>query len=174
MPNPAILAATRQIAASVAQHQKAADALVAAEAARHRVVERIAALDASRADIIARRQRGEVLPDDGPSLALIGADREALAAMLPDADGVVNAARAPVQVAGNALAAAQQGLQQTEDEAAELALTAHAAKLDALLLDTVTHLGAVHGRLGRQRSTWCPSRPLSDALRRLQLVNGEI
>jgi hypothetical protein len=174
MPNPAIVAAARQIAAAAAQHDKAADGLACARAARARIADRIAALDASRGEIIARRQRGEVLPDDGGQLALISADREALAAMIPDADGVVASALMPAQAAENAVAMARQGLQQAEDEAAEAALAAHAAKLDALLLATVEHLSGLNSRLRRVRPAWGPSRLLSEALRRLQLANGEI
>jgi len=174
MSNPVIVAAARQIAAAAAQHEKAADGLACARAARARIADRIAVLDASRGEIIARRQRGEVLPDDGGQLALISADREALAAMVFDADGVVASALAPVQAAENAVAMARQGLRQVEDEAAEGALVAHAAVLDGLLLETVGRLADVNGRLRRPRPAWGPSRPLGEALRRLQLARGEI
>jgi hypothetical protein len=174
MPNPLIVAAARQIATAVAEHEKAAAALDCALAARARIADRIAALDSTRAGIIGRRQRGEVLPDDGPSLCLIDADTQGLAAMTADADALVSDARGPVQAADQAIAAARQGLQQAEDEAAEVALVAHAAKLDALLLATVERLGGLNSRLRRVRPAWCPSRPLTEALRRLQLANGEI
>jgi hypothetical protein len=174
MPNPVIVATARQIAAAVAQHEKAAVAFEGARAARQRIVDRLGALDAKRAEIIARRQRGEVEPNDGGELALISADQEGLTAMLPDATAIVTAARAPVQAADQAIAAARQGLQQAEDEAAETALAAHAARLDALLLATVEQLGSVHGRLHRTQPAWGPSRTLSEALRRLQLQRGEI
>lgn len=95
MPHPSITAAARQIAAAVAEHEKSSAALDCALAARARIADRIAALDASRAEIIVRRQRGEVLPDDGGALALNAADREGLAAMTADADTMVSAARGP-------------------------------------------------------------------------------
>jgi hypothetical protein len=174
MPDPSILAATRQIAAAVARHETAAAALENARAARARIVERVAALDAGRSEIIGRRQRGQIQPDDAGALALNAADREGLAAMMSDAAAVVDAARAPVEAAGNALTVARQGLQQAEDEVAEVALAAHAAVLDGLLLETVGRLADVHSRLLRPRPTWGPSRGLSEGLRRLQLQRGEI
>jgi hypothetical protein len=174
MSNPAILAAARQIAAAAAEHEKASVALEGAHTARQRIVDRLTALDVKRGEIVARRGRGDLLPDDGGQLALIGADREALAAMIPDADGVVASARAPALAAEQAIAVARQVLEQAQDEAAEVALAEHAAKLDALLLTTVTELGGLNSRLRRVRPAWGPSRPLSEALRRLQLQNGEI
>jgi hypothetical protein len=131
MPNAVIVAAARHIAAAVAEHEKAAGALENAQAARQRIIDRLAALDSKRTEIVTRRQGGNTHPDDAGQLALIAADKEGLVAMLPDADAVVASALAPVQAAASAVAMARQALQQTEDELAEKALAEHAATLDA-------------------------------------------
>jgi chromosome segregation ATPase len=147
--------------------------LAAATAEHDKITERVAALDAKRAEIIARRQRGETQRDDGAQLELITADRQGLSSILDEAEAAVNAARGPFQKARQALSEAQRGLQIAEDTAALAQLVEHAGRLDALMLATVGQIAETQGRLGHTgRPVWAPSKDLYLGLRKLTSAVG--
>jgi chromosome segregation ATPase len=153
--------------------QRASAELAAANAQYDQIAERVAALDATRAEIIARRQRGNLQPDDGAQLELAAADREGLSGILAEAEAVVTAARGPGQEARQALSEAQRGLQIAEDTAAMGRLVEHAGRLDALMLATTGQIAEVQARLGHTgRPAWAPSAELYRELRKLTAAVG--
>jgi hypothetical protein len=172
MIHPDISAAAQQVAAAVAQHQRAAEGLAQADASRAQVAERLAEFDNQRAAIIARHRAGNGHPDDPGRVALLDADRADLASMLADADGVVAAARVAVQEAGSALAMARAHFQCSEDELTEATLIEHIGRLDGLMTETLRQLGELGTRLGRGKAAWGPSAELWGGLRRIQAGRG--
>ena len=97
--NPAISAGARALAEAEHALQRASPALGSAETYLATICDRIAELGTQRADIAARRSRGDHEPDDAGRLALIAVDIEGLEGMAPDADGRIAAARRPVEAA---------------------------------------------------------------------------
>lgn len=169
-----IQAAAQALAAAQANQKKAAEDVAAADAARRQVTDRLEALEAERSAIIAKRRGGESDADDGPRLALIGADLEGLRGMLPDADRVLAAAQVPANDAAQAVQTAQYSLRQLEMELSEEALVEHARKLDGLLQDTLAQLRELHAPLGRGKPVWAPSRELWSEMRRLAAAAGRL
>lgn len=172
--NPAIQAAALQLAQAEAWGERTAEPLAAANEKYERIQARIADLDRQRADLIARRQRGEQHPDDAANMTLIDADREGLAVLLNEAGAAVVAARRPHEDAKREVEAARHQLQRTEDEATEKALTDHLHRLDTLMLEALQQLLETNRRIGTTRPTWGPSRPLRDELRRIQAALGTL
>ncbi len=171
--SPALLAAAHAVAAAECRRETAAAALAGAEARAAHVRGRTAALEREREAIIARRQRGQQAPDDGPRLALIAADLDGLAALQRDADAAVEAARRPAEDAARILATARHVLRQAEDDAARAALLDYAGRLDGLLLEAIAQLDALRERQPhRGIPAWGPSPPLWEALRRLRFQRG--
>ncbi len=171
--NAALVVAAHALAAAERRRKEAAAALTEVEARAERIRGRTAALECERAAIIARRQRGQQEPDDGPRLALIAADLDGLAALQRDADAAVEAARRPAEDAARILATAHHVLRQEEDAAARAGLVAYAGRLDGLLLEAIAQLDALRERQPhRGIPAWGPSPPLWEALRRLRFQRG--
>lgn len=168
----AIEAAAEHLAQARAEEVRAAEAVAAATRACDNIRQRIAALEAERASITARRAAGEHDAEDGARLALIAADIEGLRALLADAENQLAEVRQPAEQAHKAAAAASAMLADTEKAAAIELLIAHANHLDALLLETVQQLGELTGNSGRP--AWGASQPLFTMLRRLAAGRGEL
>ncbi|UKJ74243.1 hypothetical protein [Azospirillum brasilense] len=170
--NSAIHAVALQLAQTEAWVERTAEPLAAANKKYERIQIRMADLDRQRADLIARRQRGEQHPDDAANMTLIDADREGLAALLEEASAAVAAARKLHEDAKRAVDVARHQLQRTENEGVEESLIEHASKLDELLLATVKQLDEVRKRLGGGRPTWSPSNAIMNEFNRLRLQRG--
>ena len=166
----AITDAAHGLAAAIANAEKTDAALLAAVADLDRVIRRKQSLEADRAAIVARRQRGDHQHDDGANLALIAADLEGLHSMIADAEAGVANVRGPDSEARTAVTTARFYLQAAEDEAAEALLIEHARRLEALLMETINNLDAINQRRGGRMPKWS-SRRLFEQTRRL-LVNG--
>ena len=172
--NPAITAQARAVAEAEQALQRASPALSSAETYLATIRDRIAELGTQRADIAARRSRGDHEPDDAGRLALIAVDIEGLEGMVPDADGRIAAARRPVEAATHAVDHARAKLAQAEAAALEAALIEHARHLDMLMVDTLTRLNQAEAQLSHHRPTWGPSANLIAALRRRQAALGTL
>jgi hypothetical protein len=173
----AVPAAIQAAAAAVADAEVAFELAAtehgsaASETAKLR--DRLADLEARRAEIVSRRQVGDCRADDGADLALIAADGEGLAALLAEAQAAETPLRQKADAATTALANARMLLQRAEDEAAEAQLIAHARRLDGLLLETISQLAEVGQRLGRPVPPWGASPELREKLRRIGLLRRE-
>lgn len=135
MDNLEILSETIEEADSAAG--AAATAVGVAQADHEKIQGRIAALTAERAGIVARRTAGDQRADDGPALALIGADIEGLQGLLPGAEAALADAKARKRHADAAVAGARGAYAAAEARRKLAALDAHAAELLRLLAETI-------------------------------------
>lgn len=164
-----LLRAGEQIAVAEQRLNAAKAALSAAEVERDAVAARIRKLDAVRAEIVARRQRGETRGDDGAVLELAAADREGLAAILAEREAAVAAAQAPAQTAQRALESARFTFVRLEAAMAEDALRERLEHLAGLMAQAIDELREERGKLGGGKLPWAPSRALMDRLVPLDL-----
>jgi hypothetical protein len=158
----AIAAAAERLAEAELAAERAAATHREAAADHDQIRAKITGLDDARRAIGARRAAGDQRAEDGTALALIAADHEALTAIQSEREATVAAARVAAEAAGRVLDAARFSLEREVDLAEERALTAHLARLDALLRETVVRTNEVARRLGRGRPTWTPSRETMD------------
>jgi hypothetical protein len=165
----AIAAAAEALATAEQQHAAAAAAVAAAETERDKVAGRIQALDAARAEIVMRRQAGDMRPDDGATLELHAADREGLVPLLAERNASVAAARSAAQHAKGQIDAARIAFTRLEAKRAETALCERAEQLGQLLSNTIDALRGERDRLGGGQLAWTPSRALMDRLVPLDL-----
>ena len=177
MPNPNASPAINAYAAALAsverEYRTATNLLVTAETHRQLIDERLAALAAQRAKIIARRAAGRIEPDDAGELALIASDSEARKAMKSDADAGVAAALLPALAGQHAIDHARGRQAHSEAAATEPALVAHAGESESRLLETIAWLAQDGAARSRRRPEWDPSPILSEALRDLQVRLGK-
>ncbi len=159
------------LAQAQAKAAKVAEALSAAEGAKKIVQDRIAALEAERAQIIADRKEGADDYSHGPRLAVIAADLEGLREILAEVEAAIGPVKAEADAASAAVAQAQHLLERAEEDALLARLVDHAKVLDRLLHDTVTRINRIAQRRS-MRDPWAPSRALANELRKLDLRNG--
>lgn len=170
----AIEAAAQAVAHALTAAARAGAAFDEASDQHQKIADRIHALDAERAGIVARRAAGDHRPDDGARLALIEADKQGLAGLQSEAMAAVHAARGPAEAAKRAVAGARMMFDREEAERAETALINHAGRLDELLLATVRQITEVGQRTGRAMPAWGPSAALAKELRKLQARRGTL
>jgi hypothetical protein len=154
--------------------QRVAEAELAAQegTAKHREIEnelaqirvRIAAFEAKRHEIGARRAQGELRDSDGADLALLATDAEALSEILARREANAAAARTQAEQAVRNLQQARHALQRVEDEITEQLLVEHAEELGSTLSRCIDEMRAVRNRLGGGRLGWVPSRKLAGDL----------
>lgn len=161
-----IAGAAHSVATAQQQLETASAKLASASDEYERVEQRIVALNVSRDGIISRRVGGDQRSGDAAELALVDADRQALAPILAEAQAAMNAARGPVQQAKRAVDLAKQNLQIVEDRQAMAKLLDHATQLGDLLFETIKRIDDLHPRVGGGRLPWAPSRELYQALYR--------
>ncbi|WP_158933015.1 hypothetical protein [Acidisphaera sp. S103] len=153
--------------ATAQQQLESASAKLASAGEQYELVERrVVALNVKRDNIVSRRVGGDQRPSDAAELALIDADREALAPILAESQEEMAAARGPVQAAKRAVDLSKQNLQLVEDRLAMAALLEHAAQLGDRLYATIKQLDDLHSRVGGGRLPWAPPRDLYQALHR--------
>jgi hypothetical protein len=153
--------------ASAQQHLENASAKLATAGVEYEQVEqRVVALNVKRDDIVSRRLGGDQRPGDAAELALVDADRQALAPILAEVQAAMDAARGPVQQARHAVEVSKQNLKLVEDRRAMAALLEHATQLGDLLSTTIKRLDDLHSRVGGGRLPWAPPRDLYQALHR--------
>ena len=170
---PAITAAAHAVATAQARHDAAAAALAEAEGAIAKISERIAALEQDRQAIAARRARGEHQADDGARLELARMDLEGLAGIAAEAEAEAADRRQRAEAAERILVAARGALTRAEDELTRAALTQHAARLDALMADTLQQAAAAAQRIGGAIG-YVPSPALATSFRRLLAAAGRL
>jgi hypothetical protein len=162
------LAGARQKATSTArsltQAQDIADELQA----------RVSALATERAGIIAAARGGAHDPTHALRIGVIDADLSDLKPMTEDANAGVAVAQAHDLEAHQAVVRAEQQMTMSVDAELEARLTAHASKLDALMLATLNELNAVGKRVGRSRPVFVPSPELASTLHRLHLIASQV
>ena len=174
MPNSIIAAAVEASLRAREAANRAAQVLADVQAAAAHLRGRSAALQAERTGIIQARKRGADEPDHGARLALIGADLDGLAEMQAEADAKVARAAAEAQEARHAAAVAEQAIQRATDAELLARLTAHATKLDGLLLETVRAINATQTSLSRHGVVWAPSLEMAYEIRKLDLMRGSL
>jgi hypothetical protein len=142
--------------------------LSAAAAGRDVTSQRIAALEADRASILAARRSGHY--DDeahGGRLAIITVDLDDLRTILAEADAQMNPLRDTADKARHRVAAAEQALAtEREDEILRLTIE-RANQLSALLLQAVKDIEAHKPRKVTSRNLWSPDQALAAAINQL-------
>jgi hypothetical protein len=164
--DPEIAGASHAVASAQQNLESVSAKLASASAAYDQVGLRVVALDVKRDDIIGRRLRGDQRPSDAVDLALVDADRQALAPILAEAQAAVSAARSPVQQAKRDLDLQKQNLQLVEGRIKLAALVDYATQLGDLLSETIKQIDDLNPRVGGGRSPWAPPRELYHALHR--------
>jgi hypothetical protein len=166
MVDPEIVGAAQSVA-TAQQNLENTSAKFASAGEEYSLVEkRVVALNDKRDNIVSRRLGGDQRPGDAADLALIDADRQALASILAEVQAAMDAARGPVQVAKRAVDLSKQNLQLVEERLAMAALLEHATQLGDLLSTTIKRLDDLHSRVGGGRLPWAPPRDLYQALHR--------
>jgi hypothetical protein len=135
---------------------------------------RVTALEGERSTIIANARGADPDPKNALRLCVREADLKDIAPMTDDANAGVAVAQAHDLEARQAVVRAEQQMAMAEAAELEARLTAHAAKLDALLLATLTELNAVGKRVGRARPVFMPSPELANTLQRLHLTATQV
>jgi hypothetical protein len=166
--------AARTLADAQARADKAHAAHKLAAGHEAKVRERIAALDAERAEIVSRRPRGDQRDGDAGRLAILAADIEGLGTIACEAAAETARLMEPAAAARNAVAAARVALTRIEATAVENQEIAHVRALEEELLATVARLAQHRAALGGGRPAWWPSADLRNAMQRLVLNAGSM
>jgi hypothetical protein len=169
----AIESASHQLAAAIAEHERANEALIAAQNGLETVEAQIAEKQAERAGIVQHRVRGDRHDNDGAMLALIEADLEGLGQILADATAAVNTVRGPAQEAQRRVGFARQQPARAEGQAKLEAFLEHAKRLDALLLETIGEISEASRVLDVRMPPWGASKALFEALNKLRIQRRE-
>ena len=169
MPDLAIEAAARALAAAELEAEAETALLRGAEARLGDLRSKMAAMVERRREIGERRSRGHKELDDAGELALIGADAEALAAIIAEHDGDVATAHSGAVRAIRLVDAARVGLTLCEARALEAAAQQAADDLQERLLLAVNTLRGARDVLGGGQIRWLPSADLMRVLTPLDL-----
>jgi hypothetical protein len=170
----AIRAAAHALAAARQKVSSTASALAVAQSVSDGLKTRVTALETERASIIAATGSGDNHPMHALRVGVIDADLQDLAPMTNDANAGVAVAQAHDLEARQAVGRAEQQMTMSEDAELAARLTAHAGKLDALMLATLNELNAVGKRVGRSRPVFVPSAELANTLHRLHLIANQV
>jgi hypothetical protein len=169
-----INAAANQLAVAIGEAERTGAVLTAAQERVDAIEQRIAAKQAERAHIVARRARGENLPGDAGELELIQVDTEGLRTLLADAEQQAGIVRGPAQEARRQVDFARHHLAQAEAEATEVGLIDHLRRLDQLMLESVNQLLEVGKQVGRPIPPWGPTPALAQALTKIRAARREL
>lgn len=145
-----------------------------AVAHRDRIVERIAALDEQRTEMVAALRAGGDKAELGATLLIVDADREDLSKIRHEADNAVNAVTPEVARANRAIVLAEQNFARAVDGEELGRLIDHAGQLDQLLLATLERIATLYKALGIPRPQFYPSDGLANIIQRLSLTKGMI
>jgi hypothetical protein len=163
MVSDAITDAALTLERAAADLADAVAVLQAATSQSDTVTARATALDAARAEIVARRAAGQPHDDDGAVLEMIRADVEGLAPLATAAGSALNEARTTHAAAVTARARAATALTKAEDTTLIDALKERAHELDGLMVDVLARLDAAERRM-HQQPMFCGSNALRTSL----------
>jgi chromosome segregation ATPase len=170
----AIKAAAGQLAAAKLEAEQAGTALTATDAAVAKVRERIAVLEAERAEIVGARKVGRTSPKQGARLAELAADIEGLAEIHAEAAVAHSAAATEFTHVNQSMVAAEYVLANASDNALLGNPKDIATDLDRRLSETLNEIAGVARRLEINRASWFPTAVLANQVRRPDLERGGI
>jgi hypothetical protein len=171
--NIGIQAAAAAVVEARTALEEASARVAKAEQERAPVLERVNALAAERASILAERAADRPSADHGARLATNSADTEILAEVLARREGEVAAMKSAENARRMDLTVAEQVLKQVTATEHRQRLIAHANQLTSLLAATIREIAIVTETLGEKRVAWAPSVKFMDEIRLLDIRRRE-